>query len=58
MGDSSKEEEAIGSYNFYNPCYYLEMAAKGFLKCLGIEAMEIQIQSLEAMEILRSETIS
>ncbi|KAL5703819.1 hypothetical protein ACHQM5_022324 [Ranunculus cassubicifolius] len=40
MGDSSKEEEEeIGSYNFYNPCYYLEMAAKGFLKCLGIDCI-------------------
>ncbi|KAF9609885.1 hypothetical protein IFM89_018970 [Coptis chinensis] len=39
MGDLSKGEE---THESYNPCYYLELAVKGFLKCLGLYSFSPQ----------------
>ncbi|KAF5180507.1 hypothetical protein FRX31_029906, partial [Thalictrum thalictroides] len=43
MGDSAESEREGGvGYNPYNPCYYLLLATRGVLKCLGLDSSSAQ----------------
>lgn len=41
MEEFGKEEEGV-SHKSYNPCYYLEMVARGILWCFGLDSASAQ----------------